>query len=339
MVSLFYCEDSRAAGVARSVHFGLRGSSCLSNDRPSAPCVPRLFRASRHERALKKKAPQEPKPRKTSDVVGTSRRCKPLFRMYEAASLIGADNWEAVEDAFLLAMSAFDADLAATSKADGGDIKADLQNGKGDFFNDLIALILENRSGIGQLYARQDVPGLILTSHNLDGVYPPVGEIRFLLETKMVGTVKHVGSPKQKEAGRNGSADLGKRVKELAFKSIDLKGEASRRRVVAGAGGVEAGPGGGDLSTWLHSIPPNIYFFVAARVLGDQDFKAVLSWAQTAAQVVDAVGVYCYEPISAKSLTTYRRRPGVPPTFQLSKILYRASLDLSAIKKANDAAI
>lgn len=137
---------------------------------------------------------------------------------------------------------------------------------------------------------------------------------------------QHLDHPR----GRRGSADIGKRVKELAFKSIDLKGEASRRRAIAGQRPVAGGAGGGDLSTWLHGSAPRIYFFLAARVVSDSDFEAVVRWCGAASRVVDAVGLYCYEPVG-DDFTSYRRRDGVPPVLALERTLYGACLDLQQL--------
>jgi hypothetical protein len=271
-------------------------------------------------------------PRKISDIVATSPRCLPQRELYSEAVASGAASWNQVESGFLAAMSAFDTDLAATADTSLTDsertaLSADIQNGKGDFFNDLLALLLENCSEIGRLYTRNKVPGLIVPEHNLDGVYPAEGPIRFLLEAKMMGTPRHALSPKQKPEGRRGSADVGKRVKELAFKSIDLKGEYSRRQTIEGNLPAGGGAGGTDLTTWLRANPPTIYVFLAVRVLSDSDFAATVRWAHTAQQIVDAVGLYCYEPI-ADTTTTYRRRDGVPTELELERVLYKACLEL-----------
>ncbi|MFZ1489920.1 MAG: hypothetical protein WAS51_08255 [Ilumatobacteraceae bacterium] len=234
-------------------------------------------------------------------------------------------------------MSAFDASVAATAgrtdmaDAEKSQLSADLQNGKGDFFNDFLALLLENCSGVETLYIRNLVPGLIVRKHNLDGVYPATGPVEFLLEAKMTGTPRHVNSPRQGPSGRPGSADLDKRVKELAFKSIDLKGEYSRLRTAEGVG-TSTGPAGGDLTTWLRSTNPKIYFFMAVRVISEADFLRTVQWAHTAQQVVDSVGVYCYEP-DGRSQPSYRRRGGVPADLELERILYRACTDLRAIAR------
>lgn len=276
------------------------------------------------------------RPRRTSDVVARSAACRPLRDLYDWAAGENVTSWNQVEERFLQAMGEFDSTLAATATAPDPDaldnLVADLQNGKGDFFNDLLALLLEGCSGIEDLYARARVPVLLVEVHNLDGVYPPTGEVGFLLEAKMMGTPKHALNRKQKDPkGRRGSADIGKRVKELAFKSIDLKGEASRRRTILGGHPTEGGAGGGDLTTWLRSSDPKIYFFLAARVISDSDFRAVVKWCGAAAQVVDAVGLYCYEPGGAEN-TSYRRRDGIPPELTLERTLYKACLDLQQLE-------
>jgi len=75
--------------------------------------------------------------RKTSKRVAESPACEPLKAMYEAAVKSAPASWDQVEDGFLRAMEAFDANVAA-GLADPGD----RQNGKGDFSNDLLALLL-----------------------------------------------------------------------------------------------------------------------------------------------------------------------------------------------------
>ena len=270
--------------------------------------------------------------RRTSTHVENSPRCWPLRDTYAAAKSVGAKSWNQIEAQFLQAMWAFDSSVASTvGRQDMTDeektaLSGDLQNGKGDFFNDLLALLLENCSGIGSLSARNAVPGLIVRTHNLDGVYPAKGPIEFLLEAKMTGTPKHVNSPKQKPVGRPGSADLDKRVKELAFKSIDLKGEYSRLRTSEGH---EPSANGGDLTTWLHTISPKIHFFLAVRVIDDSDFARTMQWARTAQQVVDSVGLFCFE----QQGDAYRRRTGVPVDLELERVLYRACTSLKAIAK------
>jgi hypothetical protein len=266
----------------------------------------------------------------------TSPRCEVFRTVYHEAEAGRYTSWNQIEETFLASMSSFDTSIAASTGAtlsddEKSELGADLQNGKGDFFNDLLVLLLERCSGVDLLTTRRIVPGLIVPRHNLDGVFPATGQVRFMLEAKMMGTPKHVNSPKQRAAGRPGSADIDKRVKELAFKSIALKGEFSRLQAMHGNAPRSGGAGGGDLTTWLRSVDPKIFFFIAVRVVNDADFERTIQWASTAQQVLDAVGVYCFEP-DGRSFTTYRKREGVPADLQLERVLYKACVELQAVK-------
>jgi hypothetical protein len=213
-----------------------------------------------------------------------------------------------VEDRFLAAMWGFD-EAFATGLADQGDN----QNGKGDFFTDLIALILENCSG-KELHGRGAVPGLIFPNHNLDTSYPEKGTVEILIETKVAGAPKTSRNPLQKNAkGRPGSSDLDKRVKEAGLKTIDLKAEWAR----------SAGQGGGptsDLLTWLRRSKPLSFLFLAIRVVDRRDFERTLFFANAANQMMDAVGLVVYEP--AASGVGYQALQ-VPPHLELDRILSR----------------
>ena len=149
-----------------------------------------------------------------------------------------------------------------------------------------------------------------------------------MLEAKAVGTPKHPGSPKQKPIGRAGSADLDKRVKEIGFKTIDLKAEYAR---IMAAQGESPTAIAGDLTGWLHSVKPRSYVFIAARVISDTDLKRVISFANIGGLISDAVGIYCFGPKSASRPTKYASRP-VPPHIELARVLFRACQDLLALR-------
>ncbi len=249
--------------------------------------------------------------------------------MYRAAEAVTPRTWTEVEDAFVRAMEGFDANVAS-GVADTGD----LQNGKGDFLNDLLALLLEGCAGI-QLYSRGGVPGFVFANHNLDVTYPNTGVVKFTLEVKAVGTPKHPLSPKQKPIGRPGSADLGKRVKEVAFKTIDLKAEFGR--IMAGRGQPASAPGG-NMTSWLRAVRPKAYLFIAARVVSKTDLGATIAFAHTAAQVVDGVGLFCFGPVSDVTPTTYRTFR-VPSDVSMDRVLYRACQDLLELQREGVEAI
>ena len=244
--------------------------------------------------------------------------------MYAAAVRAKPRSWNEVEVGFVAAMQAFDGNVAS-GLADMGD----LQNGKGDFFNDLLALLLENCADVA-LYSRGGVPGLIFPNHNLDVTYPYSGLVGFTLEAKAVGTPRHPGSPRQKPIGRPGSADLAKRVKEVAFKTIDLKAEYGR--LVAMRGQSPATAPGGNLTTWLRTVRPNAYLFIAARIVSKTDYDATLAFARTAAHVEDGVGLFCFGPRADGDLMAYKPMP-VPTELSMERVLYRACQDLVGLKQ------
>lgn len=131
--------------------------------------------------------------------------------MYAKAVAAKPVSWDQVEDDFLRAMERFDANVTS-----GVAVQADWQNGKGDFLNDLIALLLENCAGL-DLLSRRGIPGLIVGTHNLDITYPGTGIAQFLLEAKALGNPKHPRNPSQKNSlGRPGSSDIPKRIRRRA---------------------------------------------------------------------------------------------------------------------------
>ena len=262
------------------------------------------------------------RPRLTSRLVATKPGCAPLKQAYEHAVGLQPKTWGEIEDCFLRGMEGFDKNIASGA-ADMGD----LQNGKGDFFNDILALLLENCAQV-QLYSRGGVPGLIFPKHNLDVTFPRTGAIEFILEAKAVGTPRHPGNPKQRGIGRAGSADLDKRVKEIGFKTIDLKAEYAR---ILASRGTSPSTISGDLSTWLRSVKPRSYVFLAARVISRKDRDRVIRFAGLAGLVSDAVGVFCFAPVSPDQPTRYRPEE-VPPQIEMGRVLFRACQDLASIR-------
>ncbi|MBK5218245.1 MAG: hypothetical protein JJE35_00425 [Thermoleophilia bacterium] len=190
--------------------------------------------------------------------------------------------------------------------------QGDARNGKGDFFNDMLALLLANCSG-KELHSRPDVPGLSFPRHKLDVAYPRDGQVRLVIETKASGIPKHPGSPRQQNPeGRSGSADLEKRIKEASFKNIDIKAEQAR---VAGQGG---GPTS-DLSWWMRNAPPRCYMFLAVRVRDAADLKRSIGFGLTAATWFDGCGLYCYGWNSER--TSYEAKALDTPTLEIDRVL------------------
>ncbi len=165
--------------------------------------------------------------RKVSAVLEGS-ACKPFRDHLAVVAAAKPRSWAQVQDGFLRAMEKFDAEVIAGRASEG-----ERQNGKGDYFNDLIVAILQEASG-RQLNVRRGVNGLIVKNYNLDVTYPAEGVAELLVEAKVMGTPKHPGSAEEMAEGRRGSADLPKRLREAAFKTIDLKAGFSLQQSQSG---------------------------------------------------------------------------------------------------------
>ena len=232
---------------------------------------------------------------------------QPLVTMLDKIRGQGASTFSAVEDEFLRAMQAFDVLVA-----DGTATQGDIQNGKGDFFNDVLATLLENCSG-KQLHTRPDVPGLSFRKNKLDVAYPSDGPVLFTIETKATGVPKHPRNKKQKHPeGRGGAADLEKRIREAAFKNIDIKGEMAR----------ELGKGGGatsNLSNWIKTAPPLCYLCMSVRVRDEADLKKTIGFAHIASVWFEACGLYCYGLNQDRS--AYERKEIGVTTLELDRVL------------------
>jgi hypothetical protein len=140
---------------------------------------------------------------------------------------------------------------------------------------------------------------------------------------------KHPGNLAQKNPlGRDGSADLPKRIKEGAYKTIDLKAEYARIQSMAGRG-PKGGPGG-NLTTWLRASKPLSYLFIAARVTSPRDHGALL---KLVGQPIKS-GIEWASLASNRFPSTSRQpymRVSVPRDVELSAVLFSACQDLAGI--------
>lgn len=245
-------------------------------------------------------------------------------------------SWTVVEDGFLRAMEAFDQEVIAGQASDG-----ERQNGKGDYFNDLLALLLEASSG-ASLDKRTGVNGLVFPNHSLDITYPQTANAiaEVLVEAKMLGTPQHPGNATtQQREGRPGSADLLKRTKEVGFKTIDLKAGFGMQQAARG----EAAQDGmtGDLTSWLRAVKPKSYLALAVRVTSPSDAQAVVTMTQAMTQIVDGCGAFLYRPVGHRDKNLdpprYEVVP-VPAHLEMARFLQRVTLDLRAAKRRVDAA-
>lgn len=231
----------------------------------------------------------------------------PLAACLERAKQSGASTWPQVEEDFLATMFGFDQLVARGETSQG-----DRQNGKGDFFNDLLVVVLEAASG-KKIHSRPDIKGLSFPKHKLDIAYPDKGPVRWTIETKATGIPKHPGNTAQEHpGGRAGSADLDKRIKEAALKNIDIKGETARA----------VGKGGGatsDLSSWLKQAPPQCHLFLSVRVRDEADLAKTLRFAGIASVWFDSVGLFAYGLNGASD--GYEAKELRAPQWELDRVL------------------
>lgn len=242
----------------------------------------------------------------------------PFAKAFAALKQSDFRTFEDAEPLYLAAMEQFDA-LVRAGKTDSGDHN----NGKGDFFNDFTALLLERASG-KQFDTRAEVPGLLMATYSLDVAYPNAGPVLLTVETKATGIPRHRGNEKQKNpAGRPGSQDLKKRVREAAFKDIDIKGEHSRR--LGEGGGANA-----DLRTWLNATPPQNWLILSVRVLSAADLAKTLEIAEVAARWFKGCGVYAFGHVGWDIKAAYEPKP-VPRHLQLDRVMHELATALRAL--------
>ena len=231
-----------------------------------------------------------------------------------------ARSWAQVEAGFLSAMEAFDAEVFAGRASEG-----ERQNGKGDYFNELLALIIEKASGV-PLNRRRGVNGLVFADYNLDVTHPAEGIAEILIEAKTMGTPKHPGSDKAEAAGRPASADLPKRLREAGFKTIDLKAGYGFHQ--ASAGGQE-GPTG-SLTQWLRKAKPTSYVLIAARVTDANDLRRMISDCNSMGKIMDGMGLFCFEATDPTSPNPSYQACKIPTSLQLGRVIHDIAEQMKA---------
>jgi hypothetical protein len=229
-------------------------------------------------------------------------------------------SWPSVEPLFLETMARFDS-LVVTDKTTDGDRR----NGKGDFFNNVLAILLTRSSG-KTLSLRGRLPGLMFAEHSLDIAYPATGTVLVTVETKAIGLPKHPRNEKQHDSGRAGSADLDKRIKEAAFKDIDIKAYAARQSEDAGPALQE----NSDLLPWLRATPPHNWLLLTARVRNQNDLKRVCDLAEAASGWFENCGVFAYGCRDWDRRQPYEPK-AVPKGSRMSTVLPEISRRLRAL--------
>jgi hypothetical protein len=233
-----------------------------------------------------------------------------------------AGTFTAIEREFLRTMDDFDQIVR------GGVPAADIR-AKGDFFNDVLELLLQ-RATQKTLATRGDVDGLLL-DHRLDLTYPDASTStvrpEVIVETKMAGTPQHPENRKSTpREGRRASQDLDKRIKEAAYKDVDIKG---LHAATAGTGG----GGGGSLTAWLKSTPPKSYLLLAIRVAEPTDMDLSIEKADAAANWFQKCGLFMYGHRDWDLELRYEKKtlPRGRRSLELQSVLADVCADLNAL--------
>jgi hypothetical protein len=212
----------------------------------------------------------------------------------------GVETFAEIEADFVAAMSAFDHCLVA------GELSSGQNQNKGLFFNELIARLIERCAGHG-IAQRGKRPGILLPTVDVDLCFPADKSTRpvMIAEVKMAGTPKHPGSPKANKIGRPASADVDKRIREIALNVIDLK----LADVQGGKTSI------GDISSWIQGTRPRFFALFGLRIVDENDLRKVLGRFQYLANsYANGVGLALYGPVdldTAEGRVTYA--PIVPP--------------------------
>jgi hypothetical protein len=206
-----------------------------------------------------------------------------------------------IEPEFVRAMSAFDHKLVR------GELTSGQNQNKGLFLNELIARLVERCAGFG-VAERDKRPGILLDEVDVDLCYPQDPQLRpeVIAEVKMAGTPKHPGSEKAGILGRPASADVDKRLREIALNVIDLK-------LADVQGGKMAI---GDITSWIQETRPRFFAVFGMRVIDNNDQRKVEKRFQKLANsYANGVGLAFYGPVdpsTAEGRITYKaiRPPG-----------------------------
>lgn len=219
----------------------------------------------------------------------------PFRALLERVEAERIETFAEIEPDFLQAMGAFDTLMAA------GQLSAGENQNKGLFFNELIARLVERCAGFG-VAQRGKRPGILLPQVDVDLCYPADRTARpaLIAEVKMAGTPKHPKNPTAGPIGRRASADVDKRIREIALNVIDLK----LADVQGGTTTI------GDITSWIQETRPRFFALFGLRVIDANDLRTLIGRFQYLANsYANGVGLALFEPVdptTAEGRVTYK---------------------------------
>lgn len=211
-----------------------------------------------------------------------------LVRLLERVDAENIGRWSSIEEEFIEAVSEFDRAFVA------GHFTAGEYKKKAGIFNDLLIKLVENASG--QELGRTQKRGSVLFDEiDIDICYPKSRALRPAVgaEVKMLGAPGHKGND---FTPRSAKSDLHKRIREVAFTSIDFKAAHSEAREIS------------SFTSWCKETKPKYFAFWAFRVADEADFIKTREMANGLRSYCNGVGAVFYEQVTGSRRSGYTKR-------------------------------
>jgi len=190
--------------------------------------------------------------------------------------------WAEIESTFLECVELFDDEFTGGRRSSGW------YQAKARYFNDVVVALIENLCG-KSMTTRQKKRSHLFTEIDIDVCYPATGELLMGAEVKALGAPPHPGN---KMKGRPASQDIHKRVREVAFTSIDVKAAYAPLRKIA------------SFQDWINTTTPVYASFWAIRTNDSSDLNRIRTTLSSLRHFCNGVGAFVYTP--AHTPTSYR---------------------------------
>ena len=185
------------------------------------------------------------------------------------------------------ATSAFDREYSL------GDRTSGWYQSKARYFNDIVVALVESETG-ATIATRGKRKSVLFSDIDIDMCFPMTGDPIVAAEVKALGTPPH---PRNEMKGRGARSDLHKRVREVAFTSMDLKAAYSRRAPID------------SFQAWVDATSPTYLSFWSLRVDGRSDHEQVREIVHSLRSYCNGVGAIIYEARSGNFDYVAHRHP------------------------------
>jgi hypothetical protein len=210
----------------------------------------------------------------------------PFERLVADVLRLGTSRWSVIEDEFIRVVERFDTEYSS------GDRSTGWYQAKARYFNDTVVSLLSNLSKRA-ISTRKKKDSQLFKKLDVDICYPDEGPPKIAGEVKALGTPPH---PANGNRARSGSNDLHKRLREVAFTSMDLKVAYSGPQPIT------------SFQHWIDSTSPGYFSFWAIRANDDADFARVRTMLSSLRSYCNGVAAVIYSPTLPKAPTTYTVR-------------------------------